>query len=38
MITFDRMIHGSGLSGPIPSGISRLRNLTDLYVWYFIYW
>lgn len=30
--TFDRMIQGSGLSGPIPSGISLLRNLNDLYV------
>jgi hypothetical protein len=28
----DRMIQGSGLSGPIPSGISLLTNLTDLYV------
>ncbi|XP_045800993.1 probable leucine-rich repeat receptor-like serine/threonine-protein kinase At3g14840 isoform X2 [Trifolium pratense] len=26
----DRMIQGSGLSGPIPSGISLLRYLTDL--------
>jgi hypothetical protein len=30
--SLDRMIQGSGLSGPIPSGISLLRNLTDLYV------
>jgi len=34
--SFDRMIQGSGLSGPIPSGISQLTNLTDLYVWYYI--
>jgi len=28
------VIQGTGLSGPIPSGISLLESLTDLYVWY----
>jgi len=27
---FDRVMQGSGLSGPIPSGISYLKNLNDL--------
>jgi hypothetical protein len=27
---FDSVIRGSGLSGPIPAGISLLKNLTDL--------
>ena len=31
-----RVIQGSGLSGPIPSGISLLTKLTDLYVCHFI--
>jgi len=35
--TFDRIIQGSGLNGPIPSEISLLRNLSELYVLYFIY-
>jgi len=30
--TLDSVIQGSGLSGPIPSGISLLTNLIDLYV------
>jgi hypothetical protein len=36
-LLFDRSVQGSGLSGPIPSEISLLRNITDVYVRYFIY-
>lgn len=35
-ICINRFIEGSGLAGPIPSGIASLVELTDLYVWFLI--